>query len=230
MLVVWILTLACLAPMARSSESNVGRLVSQKGIDFLLDNEVSSSSAQHSAYDRLYQRPEWPGGESGITIAVGYDLGFESTFESDWEPILDEQDYQDLKAVCGLSGDAARRRLKEVRHIMISWHHAYRVFDQNQLPREYIKTARMFPGLQNLSLNAQSALLSLEYNRGTSLVGPSRTEMRTIRDMVPKVDYPGIAEQLRKMTRIWLGSTIEEDMTRRRYGEAELLLTPDLAQ
>jgi len=217
----------CAPELACAQATNVGKLVSPAGMSFILDQEVSCSLENHRAYDRLYQHPEWPQGDSGITVAIGYDLGYEPTFSFDWQPVLTAEDYRDLKQVCGLTGARARARLQDVRHVLITWDQGYQVFDLKQLPREYIKTARMFPGLQDLSLNAQSALVSLEYNRGTSLIGPGRLEMRAIRDLVPAKDYPGIAGQLRRMVHIWRGSSIEEDMTRRRNGEADLLLKPD---
>lgn len=207
--------------------TNVGKLVSLRGMNFLLDNEISCSTTNHKAYDRLYVHPEWPEGDSGITTGVGYDWGYEETYAFDWDPVLTAQDYADLKATTGLTGQAAKNRLKDVAHVITTWDQAYAVFDLKQLPREYIKTARMFPGMQVLTLNAQSALLSLEYNRGTSMVGPSRVEMRAIRDLVPQADYQGMALQFVKMIRIWKGSSIEEDMTSRRRGESKLLLAPD---
>lgn len=208
------------------ADTNVGKLVSLAGMNFILDQEISCSTTSHAAYDRLYQHPTWPEGDSGVTIAVGYDLGFEETYEYDWKGVLTTYDYATLKTVCGYSGDQARRRLYSVRKVLVSWPLAYQVFDLNQLPREYIKTARAFPGLPRLTLNAQSALVSLVYNRGTSMQGPSRSEMRAIRDLVPAHDYSGIADKLVAMDRIWRGSSIADGMTARRAGEAQLVLTP----
>jgi len=223
-----IFALCCLfGGIALAQQTNVGKLVSKRGMNFILEQENSCSLDNHRAYDRLYIHPEWPQGDSGITTGIGYDWGYEETYASDWEPVLSAQDYRDLKDVAGLKGQAARKRLKDVAHIIIQWDASLSVFDLKQLPREYIKTARMFPGMQDLSLNAQSALVSLEYNRGTSLIGPSRSEMREIKALVPNKDYNGIAYWFRKMTRVWRGSSIEEDMTRRRNGEADLLLAKD---
>lgn len=217
------------APVNKTAvvSTNVGKLISVRGMNFLLENEISCSLTDHRPYNGLYLHPEWPQGDSGITTGVGYDWGYEETYAFDWEPVLTPQDYADLKAVAGLTGQAARKRLKDVAHVITTWEQGYSVFDLKQLPREYIKTARMFPGMQDLTLNAQSALISLEYNRGTSMIGPARAEMRAIRDLVPGADYQGMAKQFRKMTRLWQGSSIEEDMTRRRNGEADLLLAPD---
>jgi GH24 family phage-related lysozyme (muramidase) len=56
---------------------------------------------------------------------------------------------------------------------------------------------RTFPGFDDLAANARAALISLVFNRGNSMVGLRRAEMRAIRDLVPKKDYAGIAKQLR---------------------------------
>src|SRR5689334_12316720 len=42
------------------------------GVTFIAREEVSSPDL----YRKLYCRPIWPGGESGITIGIGYDLRF----------------------------------------------------------------------------------------------------------------------------------------------------------
>jgi len=53
--------------------------------------------------------------------------------------------------------------------------------------------------------------------------GNRRLEMRVVRDLVTKKNVHGIAEQIRKMKRIWLGTPIEKGMTRRREAEADLI-------
>jgi GH24 family phage-related lysozyme (muramidase) len=52
---------------------------------------------------------------------------------------------------------------------------------------------------------------------------PSRLQMRNIRDLVPKKDLKGIAEQIRAMKDLWKGTTIEEGMALRRDAEAALV-------
>lgn len=48
--------------------------------------------------------------------------------------------------------------------------------------------------------------------------------MRAIRALVPQKDYTGIAEQIRKMKRLWKGTDIENGMNRGREGKADLVL------
>ena len=54
--------------------------------------------------------------------------------------------------------------------------------------------------------------------------GDSRLEMRNIRVLVPKKDYKGIAEELRKMKRIWKGKGLD-GLLARRDAEADLVET-----
>ena len=46
-------------------------LISQAAIDLIVREEVSGKEV----YERNYRRPEWPGGSSGVTIGIGYDVG-----------------------------------------------------------------------------------------------------------------------------------------------------------
>jgi GH24 family phage-related lysozyme (muramidase) len=86
------------------------------------------------------------------------------------------------------------------------------------------------PDFDRLSKWAQDALTSLVYNRGASMVGPARVEMRFIRDVclplwkVAELANQCIARKLREMVRIWAGSKIAAGMHRRRNDEANLAL------
>src|SRR5687767_1238475 len=61
---------------------------SRMSLDLLLGFEVGS----RQGYEREFQRPVWPGGQSGVTVGIGYDLGMTSKAEirADWEPLLSE--------------------------------------------------------------------------------------------------------------------------------------------
>ncbi len=52
------------------------------GVTFIARAEVSSPRA----YKTKYKNPIWPGGQSGVTIGIGYDLRFSdrSRFAADW--------------------------------------------------------------------------------------------------------------------------------------------------
>ena len=61
---------------------------SKAAIDLIVESEVTSKAY----YEKHYRKPEWPGGASGVTIAVGYDLGFanEAKLRNDWTGKIDD--------------------------------------------------------------------------------------------------------------------------------------------
>jgi GH24 family phage-related lysozyme (muramidase) len=73
------------------------------------------------------------------------------------------------------------------------------------LPRFARLTRDTFAGVEKLPHDAQGALLSLVFNRGTSLTGARRTEMRAIRDELAtgRASLPNIADALEAMQRLW---------------------------
>jgi GH24 family phage-related lysozyme (muramidase) len=172
----------------------------------------------------LDQPGQWPGGGSGITIGVGYDLGFVTPeqFEKDWSPYLESDEIDRLKDVIGLSGEAAHDRAGEFRDIKIKRADAEEVFKQRTLPLYSQRTEDAFPGVDALPPNAQGALVSLVFNRGTAMDGDRRREMRAIRDAIAQGDLQQIANQLRAMKRIWEGKGLD-GLLRRRDAEADLV-------
>ncbi|MEY2502390.1 MAG: hypothetical protein QOI07_2724 [Verrucomicrobiota bacterium] len=172
----------------------------------------------------LDQPGQWPGGESGITIGVGYDLGFvtEEQFEEDWSPFLTSDEIDRLKDVIGLSGEKARERAGDFRDIKIKRADAEQVFKERTLPLYSQRTEDAFPGLDQLPANVQGALVSLVFNRGPGMNGDSRREMRAVRDAVANGDLQEIANQLRSMKRIWEGKGLD-GLLRRRDAEADLV-------
>ena len=105
-------------------------------------------------------RPEWPGGQSGVTIGYGYDLGYVSVdqFESDWGESLKSDATQRLKTVIGLRALRARNRITELKDIRITRAAADKVFDSKTLPLYELRTAQAFPGVDALPADARGAL------------------------------------------------------------------------
>jgi GH24 family phage-related lysozyme (muramidase) len=172
----------------------------------------------------LDQPSQWPGGASGITIGVGYDLGFATAdqFEEDWSPFLSSDEIDRLKDVIGVSGDNARQRAGEFRDIKIKRADAEQVFKERTLPLYSQRTEDAFPGVDQLPPKAQGALVSLVFNRGGGLEGDRRREMRAIRDAVAAGDLQEIANQFRSMKRLWEGKGLD-GLLRRRDAEADLV-------
>ena len=193
--------------------------LSPKGLQLILDYEVGGGAAY---FKRFLARPSWPGGESGCTIGIGYDLGYtpRARFALDWPALAD--DVRDrLAATIGVKGVRARERTKEVKDIVIAWGMAFEVFQRRTLPFWIEQTKGAFPGLDALPWDVLGALVSLVFNRGPSLDGERRREMRAIRDAVAERDLLRIAQNLRGMKRLWHGKGLPGLLLRR---EAEAVL------
>jgi len=180
-------------------------------------------------YERFLEAPTWPAGASGVTIGVGYDLGYNTAAQvsNDWSSSLGKTVVDRLSACCGYKGPAARDRIGTVHDIRVPWEAALSVFESRTVARYWAMTLKAYPGADALKPNAQGALLSLVFNRGTSMSpdDPKRAEMRSIRPLVQAADYRGIADQIRQMKRIWVGTKIEDGMNRRRDAEAGLIMS-----
>lgn len=192
-------------------------------LQLIIDFEVGGGQQY---YDKFLKSPIWPGAQSGVTIGVGYDLGYNSpdTIRTDWSPHLAEAVLARLVQCSGKKGQTAKAARAGVKDIVIEWPPALAVFEAVTIPRYTDLTRQAFPGFDNLDPNCQGALVSLVFNRGAAMNGDRRKEMRTIRDLVPAKDYQGIAAQFRAMKRIWIGTDIEKGMSRRRDAEADLVL------
>jgi GH24 family phage-related lysozyme (muramidase) len=175
-------------------------------------------------FEGIDQPSDWPGGDSGITIGLGYDLGYESAgdFQNDWQPLLSAGDFTTLTQVIGLKGAQAQAKASGLKTIKIKSSDSQQVFLERSVPKYQKLTQQAFPGVDDLPADAQGALFSLVYNRGTSMNGDSRAEMRAIRDLVPKGDLQGIADQLRAMKRLWEGKGLD-GLLKRRDAEADLV-------
>jgi len=195
-------------------------VLSPDGYQLILDYEVGGGRPY---YEKCLARPTWPGAASGVTIGVGYDCGYNSAavIRTDWDA-LDERARSRLAATALISGPRARPIASTLRDVLIRWNLAEGVFNRVSLARFYQLTARTFPGFEQLAANAQAALVSLTFNRGSSMSGPRRTEMRAIRAAVPRRDYREIAAQLRAMKHIWAEQGME-GLIRRREAEAQLV-------
>jgi hypothetical protein len=138
-----------------------------------------------------------------------------------------------LSSAIGVKGQAAAIMASRFKDIKIRRSDAETVFTGNTLPRFEDQTRDAFPGFDNLPLDAQGALVSLVYNRGTSMHDNSaedrRREMREIKDIVLTWDggsdgLRAIANQIRSMKRLWEGKNLG-GLLRRRDAEADLIIS-----
>ena len=186
--------------------------ITDQALDLILDAEG------------LDQPGKWPGESSGITLGIGYDLGFVTPeeFEEDWSPYLTADDIARLKTAIGVSGEAAHQRASEFSDINVTWDDSVEVFKNRTLPLYSQRTEAAFPGVDQLPADAQGALVSLVFNRGAGMDGDRRREMRAIRDAVAAGDLQEIANQIRAMKRLWIGKGVD-GLLKRRDAEADLV-------
>ena len=100
-------------------------------------------------FEGLNQPSKWPGGASGITIGIGYDLGYVTVdeFESSWGDVLPEDHRLRLIRGVGLRGQRARGRAPEFADIRIKRLDAEVVFRQRTIPAYEFRTQQAFPGV-----------------------------------------------------------------------------------
>lgn len=201
------------------------KFLGRRGYEFIRDME----SGGRAYYEKVYGKPHWPKYESGITIGFGWDLRFNTVekFREVWVPVMrpfwSAGMVERLEGVSGLKGSKAMAG--ELSDIPVPWRQAEAVFCEDTLPRFWALTRNVFPGIEGCHPHVQAALLSLVFNRGTRMTGHRRRYMRRIRELVSERDYEGIAQCLRDMLRWWEHTGIAQGMKRRRYGEADLVIS-----
>jgi hypothetical protein len=211
-------------PKPTESELSVG--LSPRALKLILDYEVGGGEGYYNA---ALKHPCYPGGESGVTIGIGYDLGYNTSaqFQNDWGSRINGGDYNRLINHIGKKGSSAKSAIPSVKDISIPWDAALEVFKRNTVPRFIKETLRAFPGADKLHRDAFGALVSLVFNRGGSLSGASRVEMlnisKAIKGEIPTANIYGyIADQIIAMKRLWVGKGLD-GLLRRRNEEADVI-------
>ena len=202
-------------------------MLNDKSLKLILEFEVGGGE---NYYNKFLKNPAWPGEQSGVTIGVGYDLGYvnKSEFSEDWKD-LPKETFDRLYKVVGIKGYNAKNLIRGLKDITIPWDLALKVFNNKTVTKFYNLTRETFPNFDNLPEGAKGGLVSLVFNRGAALEGDRRREMKLIRDgmkLVSNYDQKAltfIANQIRNMKRIWAGGSIEKGMSRRRDAEAKII-------
>jgi hypothetical protein len=194
--------------------------LSDKGRKLLLDYEVGGGEPY---YRKFLSRPTWPGEQSGVTIGVGFDLGYnsESQVGEAWGT-LSNISLELLMGAIGIRGESARLWLSSrpmVRDIEVPWEKALDVFERITVPRFYLQLLRIYPQAETLPEPARDALLSLVFNRGTALSGDRRAEMLGIQNALRDGRTHDVPQLLRSMKRLWPNTT---GLQKRRDAEADL--------
>ena len=193
--------------------------LSAPGVTFIAREEVSSAAS----YRQKFQNPCLPPPPSGVTIGIGYDcrfIGTRAEFEADWGTVLSAGTIDRLTAVLGQPGTEHLRN--QVAEVLIPLGDAMRVFARRSLPKFFDLTRGIYPELTSnaLDLAKRTALVSLVYNRGDSLDGDRRREMKAIQQLLAAGQFDQVPDQFESMTRLWLG--VAAGLVTRRRSEATL--------
>lgn len=176
------------------------------GVTFIAREEVSSADL----YRRLYCRPIWPGGESGITIGIGYDLRFvdATAFKADWGAHLPSEALLALAPALGTPGSSALlARVRDAVEAPLAA--AMAVLVRRSLPTYIARARGPYPQIDQLPPARQAALASLVYNRGAGLqdsqplAQQNRREMREIQRLLAAGRLEEVADQIDAMVRLW---------------------------
>lgn len=190
-------------------------------VALIVQDEIISPAV----YTKRYQAPSCPGGASGPTIGIGYDLGQQTSarIAATWAA---HPDVARLKTASGQVGEAKcaawRERNRDIR-VPISL--AQQVFTDDVLP-DYARQAEraLHRGWPAMSRRLQGVSVSLGYNRGWRMVGTRNAEKREIRDRcAPSNSGSCFAGQERAMKRLWpTDKPPDPHLRQRREAEARL--------
>ena len=197
-----VISVAPVPPIAEPPPAALVALPEISALAEALIEQCEITSQDH--YAACLSRPAWPEGESGVTIGIGYDLGYHSRAEIQeaWGGYLSAADLVRLAACAGKKGADASAALEDVRNIDVPFAAARAVFRQILLPNYARQTLAAFPGAVSLPPDCFGALVSLVFNRGPSLTGDRRREMRQIAKCLPT--HPELVpDLLRSMRRLW---------------------------
>jgi GH24 family phage-related lysozyme (muramidase) len=200
------------------------QLISQAAIDLIVGEEVSGKNT----YEKRYRHPVWPGGSSGVTIGIGYDVGAgvndKAQLWSDWRGRIPDHMIAALEPAIGVTGERARALAARLRDkVDVPWDAAISVFERVDVPRWYLRCARALPNFDELSPDCKGALVSLAYNRGASFgkqrdPGDSQDryrEMRAIRQHMTERRFERIPGECRSMKRLWRDKGLDGLLARR---------------
>jgi len=174
-------------------------------------------------YLKHLSKPSVPSATSGVTIGLGFDVHYQGgELEAYWSGILKPSQIARLKKVAPYVGKIAFGWLQTVSDIRIDYMDAMRVLALN-LTRYITLTISTFDLGRDgkpLTRDQLGVLTSIVFNRGSSLSGERRKEMRDIKTHIAQGKLELVADDIRSMSRLWQNSL--PGLARRRAVEARL--------
>ncbi|NJM35916.1 MAG: hypothetical protein HC850_15870, partial [Rhodomicrobium sp.] len=208
---------------AQPSNDEIAGFISPEARNFVIGFEVGS----RTLYDRKYNRAIWPGGGSGVTIGIGYDIGVQSKdyLHKTWQDLLSPTDIGRYESAVGITGQRAKALCPQLTDIVIPWDVALEAYRRSTMPTFGRLVLSTFPNATELHPHSFGALFSLVFNRGSRLTdrpgSPTRLHMRNIRDHMASRSFDRIPNEFRAMKSIWAGMGLD-GLLRRREAEAVL--------
>lgn len=151
-------------------------------------------------------RPTVPPSPSGVTIGIGYDIGYNTAAQvrQDWAGVIPQAQVERLASVAGLKGASAKAALPRVRDIVIPWDAACTVYEKRTMPRFAKLTASTYPGIKDMPPHIQGVMLSTTFNRGSALSPYSRRkELVWSRDDIEVGRMVKLPSYQLSMRRLW---------------------------
>lgn len=178
--------------------------ISGTAFDLIVEFEVSSEQL----YTRKYRGPIWPGGASGVTIGIGYDVGYatRALLAADFGGEIPDGMIAALGPAIGLTGAAAQNMARRLAgSVDVPWAAAIGVHRRKVVPRWVGLVERSLPRTGEIGPDCLGALVSLTYNRGPSFNkrGDRYAEMRSIRNHMSTGNFRAVPGDIRAMKRLW---------------------------
>jgi GH24 family phage-related lysozyme (muramidase) len=194
--------------------------ISTDAFNLIVEFEVSSEQV----YSKQYRQPTWPQGASGLTIGIGYDVGYVTKVQlwGDWKDAIPDAMISALEPALGVTGLPARQITQGLKtKVDVPWDAAISVHRGKVIPLWVGLVERSLPNTNPIGPDCLGALVSLTYNRGASFdkVGDRYLEMRNIKTDMQGERYSDIPGEYRSMKRLW--PTVR-GLRDRREREAEL--------
>lgn len=178
--------------------------ISTTAFDLIVEFEVSSEQV----YTRKYRGPVWPGGRSGVTVGIGYDVGYADapTLAADFGGAIPAAMIDALRTVIGKTGAPAQQLAKNLAgQVDVPWAAAISVHKLKVVPRWVGLVEHSLANTAAIGPDCLGALVSLTYNRGASFSsdGDRYQEMRAIKAHMAAHAFDKIPGDLRAMKRLW---------------------------
>ena len=218
----WLASLLAALGVAQAEPDPIGGLtITDGGVDLIVHFEVGGQAY----YRKAYRRPIWPRGASGVTVGIGYDVGYNSKAQirRDWCGRLPASMVDALVSCAGIKGSSARYHQQRIKYLVdVPLDAAMEVFKQRTLPRFAGITKRTFQTIERAKPCIQDMMLSQTYNRGSSTKGHSRRHVLWQARASAKGQYYALPIYCRESKIVWANKpSIRRGIWRRRDAEAD---------